>query len=74
MEEVLRRTSHAPLASPCVYLFEWLGNEGAFRLPGVTWDHFRCTVEPLSSHIEKFDVEYLRDVQPCSPSATELRA
>ena len=29
------------------------GSKGAFRLPGpgATWDHFRCTVEPLSVHI-----------------------
>ena len=27
------------------------GNKGAFRLPGVRWDHFRCSVEPSFGHI-----------------------
>ena len=26
-------------------------SKGAFRLPGATWDHFRCTVEPSPGHI-----------------------
>ena len=31
--------------------FNRSGSKGAFGLPGATWDHFRCTVEPSSSHI-----------------------
>ena len=27
------------------------GSKGAFRLSGATWDHFRCTIEPLPSHV-----------------------
>ena len=27
------------------------GSKGAFRLPGVMWDRFRCTVEPSPGHI-----------------------
>ena len=27
-------------------------NKGAFRFPGVTRDHFRCTVEPSSGHVQ----------------------
>ena len=26
-------------------------HKGAFRLPGATWDRFRCAVEPLPAHI-----------------------
>ena len=28
------------------------GSKGAFRLPGATWDRFRCTVEPSPGHIQ----------------------
>ena len=31
--------------------FNRSGNKGAFRLPGATWDHFRCMVEPSPGHI-----------------------
>ena len=40
MEEVLRRTLRAPLASPCYAYFHRSGSKGAFRLPGGTWDRF----------------------------------
>ena len=48
MEEVPQRTSRAPLWF-CAY-FNRSGSKGAFRLPRVTWDHFRCTVEPSPGH------------------------
>ena len=52
MEEVPRCTSRAPFASPCFFAyFNRSGSKGAFRLPGATWDHFRCTVEPSPGHI-----------------------
>ena len=51
MEEVLRHTLLAPLASPNLCLFFKSGNNGVFRLPGATWDRFRCTVEPSPSHV-----------------------
>ena len=45
------------MTGPCVPLFAFfyffglaaLAAKGC-RLPGVTWDHFRCTVEPSRSH------------------------
>ena len=40
-----------PTLSPLVYTFFSVWKQrGAFRFPGVTWDHFRCTVEPSSGH------------------------
>ena len=38
---------------PCVLLilFNRSGSQEGFRLPGATWDHFRCTVEPSPGHI-----------------------
>ena len=37
---------------PCVFAyFHWSGSRGAFKLPGATWDRFRCTVEPSGGHI-----------------------
>ena len=33
-----------PLGFAC---FSRVGSKGAFRLPGATWDRFRCTVESL---------------------------
>ena len=51
MEEVPRRTSRAPFAFPCFMLIiDRFGGKGAFSLPGATWDHFRCTVEPSPGH------------------------
>ena len=32
-------------------MFNRAGSKGAFRLPGATWDHFLCTVEPSSGQI-----------------------
>ena len=32
-------------------LFNRSGSKGAFRLPGATWDRFRCTVEPSPGHV-----------------------
>ena len=52
MEEVPRRTSFAPLASPLSSnLFNRDGNGRAFRLPGEGGDHLHCTVEPSPGHI-----------------------
>ena len=39
-----------PCVPVCTY-FNRSGNKGAFRLPGATLGHFRCTVEPASGHI-----------------------
>ena len=40
--------------TPCIPVFSLFksssGSEGAFRLPGATWDHFRCAVELLLGH------------------------
>ena len=37
---------------PCVFACcRSSGSKGAFRLPGATWDHFRCMVEPAPGHI-----------------------
>ena len=52
MEEVPRRTSLAPLASPLLCtLFSRGGSKRVFRIPGEGGDHFHCTVEPSPSHI-----------------------
>ena len=52
MEEVQRRTSLAPLASPCFTLsLLSLEAEEGFSLPGEGGDHFHCAVEPSSGHI-----------------------
>ena len=48
MEEVLRRTSLAPLASPCSCT-----SFSSRRLPGKGGDHFHCTVEPSPGHIRR---------------------
>ena len=44
--------------SPCLYAYFYrkaasCGSKGAFRLPGATWDHFRCTVEPSPGHMRR---------------------
>ena len=44
--EVPCRTSCTSLAYPSLCIFNRSGSKGAFSFPGVTWDHFRCTVEP----------------------------
>ena len=37
---------------PCVFAdLNKSGSKGAFRLVGVTWDHFCCNVEPSPGHI-----------------------
>ena len=46
--------------TPCVSVFLLVlingsGSKGAFRLPGATRDHCRCTVEPLPAHIRSQD-------------------
>ena len=51
MEMIGRSTASYLARTPCVPLFMLVfkrrsGNKGACRLPGATWDHFRCTVEP----------------------------
>ena len=52
MNEVPRRTSLAPLASPR-FLFCLIGggNRRVFRLAGEGGDHFHCTVDPSPGHI-----------------------
>ena len=46
------RTSGTPFLRPFAYAyFSTSGSNGAFSLPGATWDHFRCTVEPSPGHI-----------------------
>ena len=52
--EMNRRSTATYLAlTPCLPLscFHRSGSKGALRLPGATWDHFRCTVEPPPGHI-----------------------
>ena len=52
MEEVPRRTSLVPLASPCLLLC-LIGVEAEELLDyqGRAGDHFHCTVEPSPGHI-----------------------
>ena len=41
-------------STPVPLIFVYLnrsGNKGAFRIPGATWHHFHCTVEPSPRHI-----------------------
>ena len=56
MEEVQRRTSLAPLASPCFVLcLIGAETEGLLDYQERAGDHFHCTVEPSPGHI--FGVE-----------------
>ena len=52
MEEVPRRTSLAPLASPCFALcLIGVETEGLLDYQGRAGDHFHCAVEPSPGHI-----------------------
>ena len=45
---------HARTLCVPMFLFTYFhraGSKGAFGLPGATWDHFRCAVEPSPGHI-----------------------
>ena len=47
-----RVVPHAHPSRPLVYAcFKRFGSKGAFSRPGVTRDHFRCTVGPSPGHI-----------------------
>ena len=47
-----RKYRAVPRARPLVCAYSnGSGSKGALRLAGTTWDHFRCTVEPLPGHI-----------------------
>ena len=47
-----RVVPHVHPSRPLVYAyFNRSGSKGAFSLPGATWDHFRCMVEPSPGHI-----------------------
>ena len=47
----LARTPRVPLLMLVLIGLEAVSSKGAFRLPGATWDHFRCTVDPSPGHI-----------------------
>ena len=52
MEEVQRRTSLVPLASPCFVLcLIGVETEGLVDYQGRAGDHLHCTVEPSPGHI-----------------------
>ena len=52
MEEVPRRASLVPLASPCFVLrLIGLETEELLDYQGRAGDHFHCTVEPSPGHI-----------------------
>ena len=53
LEEVPRRTSCVPLASPYLCLFSWGCKQTCFRLPGAGGEHFHCTVDPSPGHIRR---------------------
>ena len=57
----LARTPRTPLTSPCSLLSGYRsGSKGAFKLPGATWDHVCCTVEPSPGHIRcRFNLRYI---------------
>ena len=52
MDEVLRRTSLVPLASPCFVLsLVGVETEAFLDYQGRAGDHFHCAVEPSPGHI-----------------------